>query len=161
MAPEDGTARRRDRHGRGLRRPLLSPVAQPLPGGAAVAVPAWRSRRDRFDDLVRDALDDLAPRWGHALATLEVAVEDVPDTRRGGLPLHGVVADDTAGGAVPLGVALPATRERHARLVVFRRPVEARAEDPADLGDLVHEVVVDLLAELLGLSPDEIDPGQR
>ncbi len=149
---------RRDRHGRGLRGRLLPPVAQPVPGGPSIRLPGWRSRRDRFDDLVRDALDALAPRWGHALATVDVVVEEVPDTRLGRLPLHGVVSDDTEGGPVPLGLVLPSTRERSGRLVVFRRPLEARGEDAGDLAVLVHEVVVDLVAELLGLSPDQVDP---
>lgn len=153
--------RRRDRHGRGLRGRLLSPVARPRADGPEIAVPAWRSRQERFDDLVRDAVEALSQRWGHALALVEIGVEDVPDTRLGRLPLHGVVADETAGGPVPLGLVIPGTPERSGRLVVFRRPVEARGEDLADLAGLVHEVVVDLVAELLGLSPDEVDPGYR
>lgn len=134
-------------------------MARPLPDGREVAVPAWSSRSDRFDGLVRDALEDLAERWGHVLAMVEVAVEDVPDTRLGRLPLHGVVSDDTAGGPVPLGLVVPGTAERSGRLVVFRRPLEARAEGLAELADLVHEVVVDLVAELVGLGPEDVDPG--
>jgi predicted Zn-dependent protease with MMP-like domain len=42
--------------------------------------------------------------------------------------------------------------------VVYRRPLEARASDRADLGELIHEVVVDQVAQLLGLDPDVIDP---
>lgn len=159
MSEGAAARRRRERHGRGLRGPLLRPVARPVPDGQEIAVPAWRSRGDRFDDLVRDALDDLAERWGHALALVEVAVDDVPDTRLGRLPLHGVVSDDTAGGPVPLGLVVPGTREHSGRLVVFRRPVEARAEDAHDLAALVHEVVVDLVAELVGVDPEEVDPG--
>jgi predicted Zn-dependent protease with MMP-like domain len=42
--------------------------------------------------------------------------------------------------------------------VVYRRPLEARAADRGDLADLVHDVVVDQVARLLGLDPDEVDP---
>ena len=34
----------------------------------------------------------------------------------------------------------------------------ARATAPGDLGELVHEVVVDQVAQLLGLDPDVVDP---
>jgi predicted Zn-dependent protease with MMP-like domain len=44
------------------------------------------------------------------------------------------------------------------RLVVFRRPIEARAETTADLGALVLTVLVEQVSELLGRSPEEIDP---
>jgi hypothetical protein len=54
-----------------------------------------------------------------------------------------VVADETAGGAVPLGRLLPAGvdsrgRRTAPRVVVYRRPLEARANDRHDLADLVH-----------------------
>lgn len=150
--------RRRDRHGRGLRGRLLSPVAELADGGPPVPVRAWRSRRDRFDDLVRDAVEDLLPRWREALADVELAVEDVPDTRAGAQPPEGLVADETAGGPVPLGRLLRAGPGQPARLVVYRRPLEARGGDLDDLASLVHEVVVDLVAELLGVDPDEVDP---
>jgi predicted Zn-dependent protease with MMP-like domain len=74
-----------------------------------------------------------------------------------------VVADETAGGAVPLGRLLPAAVDDRGestppRVVVYRRPLEARAVDRVDLADLVHDVVVDQVARLLGMDPDEVDP---
>jgi hypothetical protein len=83
-------------------------------------------------------------------------VEDVPPPGSGWD--EGVVADETAGGPVPLGRLLPAAPRVPPRVVVYRRPLEARASDRGDLGDLVHEVVVDQVAQLLGLDPDVIDP---
>jgi predicted Zn-dependent protease with MMP-like domain len=44
--------------------------------------------------------------------------------------------------------------------VLYRRPLEIRARDRSDLADLVHEVVVDQVAVLLGRDPEDIDPGQ-
>ncbi len=41
--------------------------------------------------------------------------------------------------------------------MVYRRPLEARAADRLDLADLVHDVVVDQVARLLGLDPDDVD----
>jgi predicted Zn-dependent protease with MMP-like domain len=146
--------RHRDRHGRGLRGRLLPPYV--VLGGRRRELPAWRSRTDRFDDVVRAAFADLEPHWARELADVELAVEDVPPAVEG--DEHGLVADETAGGAVPLGRAVPAEGSRPARVVVYRRPVEARAEDLADLGDLVHDVLVDAVAQLLGRDPDEVDP---
>ncbi|HEX9034243.1 MAG TPA: peptidase, partial [Streptosporangiaceae bacterium] len=59
--------RRRDRHGRGLRGPL-APIGSPL----------HRSRAERFDDLVLQAVAQLEPRWDSQLAGVEFAVEEVP-----------------------------------------------------------------------------------
>ncbi|MBW3615999.1 MAG: metallopeptidase family protein [Actinobacteria bacterium] len=74
-----------------------------------------------------------------------------------------MLVDDTAGGAVPLGRLLPAGtdsrgRPTAARVVVYRRPLEARAADRTELAELVHDVVVDQVARLLQLDPDEVDP---
>ena len=147
-------SRRRERHGRGLRGRLLARQAQV--GALEVVVPAARSRSERFDDLVRDSIADLEDRWHDQLEGVEFAVEDVPPPDSGWD--EGVVADETAGGPVPLGRLLPAEPGTPARVVVYRRPLEARAIGRGDLGQLVHEVVVDQVAQLLGLDPDVIDP---
>jgi len=124
--------RSRDRRGRGLRGPLL-------PTG----MPAARSRAAQFDDLVLDAVERVSRRWGSALQEVEVAVEDVPPA----------AADE-----VSLSRAEPATADRPARIVVHRRPVEARAAGARAREDLVHDAVVDAVADLLGMSPDDVDP---
>ncbi len=118
---------------------------QLLPSG----VPAARTRSERFDDLVLDAVDALAPRWNEPLTRVEVAVEDVPP------------ADPSPweAGEVPLGRVFPADRGLPARVVLYRRPVEARAQGSVDLADLVRTVVVEQLAHVLGVSPRELDPG--
>ncbi len=124
--------RSRDRRGRGLRGPLL-------PSG----LPAARSRAAQFDDLVLDAVERVSRRWGSALLEVEVAVEDVPPA----------AADE-----VSLSRAEPATADRPPRIVVHRRPVEARAAGARAREDLVHDAVVDAVADLLGISPDDVDP---
>lgn len=146
--------RRRDRHGRGLRGRLVPPTVSR--GGRRVAVPLSRTRSERFDDLVREAISALERRWAAELAAVEFAVEDVPPPGSGWD--EGVVADETAGGPVPLGRLLQGTATAPPRVVLYRRPLEARASDRSDLGDLVHEVVVDQVAQLLGLDPDVVDP---
>jgi predicted Zn-dependent protease with MMP-like domain len=134
--------------------------------GREVRVPLSQTRGERFDDLVLDAVEHLEERWGKQLEGVEFAVEDVPVIPpRGSEPPYDedVVADETAGGAVPLGRLLPAAIDGSGeatppRVVVYRRPLEARAADRIDLADLVLDVVVDQVARLLGLDPDEVDP---
>lgn len=146
--------RRRDRHGRGLRGRLVPPYA--TRGERTVELPAWRSRAQVFDDLVLDAVARVSSRA--ELDDLEVVVQDVPPHGLDGA--DGLVADGTAGGEVPLAQALPGTAGGSPRIVVYRRPIELRAEDALDLRDLLHEVVVDAVAELLGVDPDDVDPDQ-
>ena len=132
-------AAQRDRHGRGLRGPLA-------PSG----VPLARTRAEAFDDLVLASLDRLDSRWATELDAIEVVVADVPDVDR---PEPGLGAAE-----VPLGRADPATALHGPRLVVHRRAIEARARNTGDREELVHRVVVEQLAELLGLRPEQVDP---
>jgi predicted Zn-dependent protease with MMP-like domain len=135
--PPGGRRRRRDRRGRGLRGPLLP-----------ANVPAWRSRAARFDDLVLDAVELLEQRWSGELEGVEFAVEDVPPS-------------DPAPwehGEVPLGRFFPAQGELPPRVVVYRRPVETRATEPREVAALTHDVVVEQVAHLLGLTPEQVDP---
>jgi predicted Zn-dependent protease with MMP-like domain len=156
--------RRRDRHGRGLRGRLVPPTVSL--GGRDVRIPLSQTRGERFDDLVLDAVEQLEERWSKQLEGVEFAVEDVPAVPAPGADTAydaDVVADETAGGAVPLGRLLPAAVDARGeasppRVVVYRRPLEARAVDRSDLADLVHDVVVDQVARLLGIDPDEVDP---
>lgn len=140
--------RRRDRRGRGLRGGLVP-----------TEVPLYRSRAEQFEDLVLDAVARLEPRWESQLARVEFAVEEVPD-------------DDTlrdADATVPLARTVRATGSggppgRHPpggtpRIVLYRRPLVARADGEDELSDLVFDVVVEEFAALLGLDPEAVDPG--
>ena len=114
-------------------------------------LPAARTRGERFDDLVLDAVEDVEHVLGEPLSQIEFAVEDVPPTD----PSPG---DDEA---VPLGRFTAAHRGQPARVVVYRRPVETRAGDPGELEDLVHHVVVEQVAHALGTEPERLDPHHR
>jgi predicted Zn-dependent protease with MMP-like domain len=150
-APRDrrGAARirRRDSHGRGLRG-TLTPQDVPL----------YRSRAQRFDDLVLEAVAQLEPRWEAELSGVEFAVEEIPAA---GLP-----PDDDAE-PVPLARLDPGSAAgrdprhpaRPARIVLYRRPLMARADDEDDLRELVLDVIVEEFARLLGVDPQEVDPG--
>jgi predicted Zn-dependent protease with MMP-like domain len=119
-------------------------------------MPAARSRTERFDALVIEALEPIEARWRTELTDLDVAVDDVPDLRVD--PKQEVLEDRD----VPLARLVPAGVDRRgvptrARIVLYRRPLEARAKDGADLADLVHDVLVEQIAIYLGLDPDVID----
>jgi predicted Zn-dependent protease with MMP-like domain len=43
--------------------------------------------------------------------------------------------------------------------VIYRRPLLARADDEDELGELVFDVLVEEFAQLLGLDPEDVDPG--
>jgi predicted Zn-dependent protease with MMP-like domain len=138
--------RRRDRRGRGLRGPLLP-----------ATLPAAASRAEQFDALVVEVLEPIEARWSSKLANLDVAVDEVPDVR-GEPDDEGLLLD----GLVPLSRLVPVGVDRHgvptrARIVVYRRPLEARAKDPEELADLVREVLVEQIAGYLGVDPDDVE----
>jgi predicted Zn-dependent protease with MMP-like domain len=110
-------------------------------------VPGTRTDRERFDLFVLDAVTLLLDRWPEELRDVEVAVEDTP-----------VVPADWSAPTVPLASLVRREGSRAPRVVVFRRPLELRAGSTADLAALVHAVVVEQVAELLGRSPEEVDP---
>jgi hypothetical protein len=119
-------------------------------------VPLHRTRGEEFDDLVIDAVEELEEHWAAEIAGLEFAVEDVPPG--GNEP--GFNPDVVTDRGVLLGRlfrgGLPEIRQPV--IVVYRRPIEARALDLDDRADLVFMVVADLAAEFLGRDVDEIDP---
>lgn len=127
---------------------MRGPIAPPQ-------VPLALSRADVFDDLVRDAADRLERRWPQ-LADVEFAVQEVPwplDTVAEAAA-RGDISDDS----VPLGKLVSARKDSPNRIVVYRRPVEIRAKSREERALLVHDVVVEQVAELLGLSPENVDP---
>jgi predicted Zn-dependent protease with MMP-like domain len=101
--------------------------------------------RRQFDEMVLDALGSIERRIGRSLDGLEVAVEDVPPTDPA--PWESQVA---------LGRLFPAEGALPARVVVYRRPLETRAGSAAELASMVHEVLAEQVASMLGLDPDDV-----
>lgn len=103
-----------------------------------------------------EAVARLEPRWETELADVEFAVQEVPD-------FDTVVADE----GVPLARIVrgspettdPGNPAAGPRIVLFRRPLLARAEDEDELSELIFDVVVEEFAEILGVDPEIIDPG--
>ena len=110
----------RDRRGRGVRGEL-----------APRAVPLHRTRGEQFDELVMDAVEEIEEHWSAELAGVEFAVEDVPSLT--GRPPAEFDPDVVVDRGVPLGRLLPRRDPRRSgagrSIVVYRRPVEARAVD--------------------------------
>lgn len=103
--------------------------------------------RQRFDELALRIVSEVDERWQDRLGLLEYAVEDAPQ-----------IPDDWHPHTVPLSSLIRGSGARATRLVLFRRPIEHRCETRADLEGLVLTVVVEQVAELLGIPAEDVDP---
>jgi hypothetical protein len=162
--PKSGQIRRRDRHGRGLRGSLVPP-----------GVPLHRTRSERFDDLVLLAVSQLEPRWEEELSGIEFGVEEIPPILPDLDDPEPVPLARLEPGSAPAGppdpagpMALPGQRtegvrrqlpSRPARIVLYRRPLLARADGEEELAELVLDVIVEEFARWLGVDPQTVDPG--
>jgi predicted Zn-dependent protease with MMP-like domain len=129
----------RDRHGRGLRGPEILP--------RQLGTPERPTARERFDALVLGVVEEIEARWSARLGLVEYAVEDAPQ-----------IPDDWSAETVPLSSLIRGQGTQPTRIVVFRRPIEHRCESREDLEALVLTVVVEQVAELLGIPAEEVDP---
>lgn len=118
-----------------------------LPSRRGGRGPKRRTSRERFDDLALAVVTELDSRWQDSLGLVEYAVEDAP-----------MVPDDWDVSTVPLSSLVRGTTTRPSRLVLFRRPIEHRCETREDLQALVLTVVVEQIAELLGIDAEDVDP---
>jgi predicted Zn-dependent protease with MMP-like domain len=147
--------RRRDRRGHGLRGPLLRSGTGDRALDRAWGLPpihlAAATRAQIFDDLVLDAVELLERRWADRLADVEFGVEEVPLLPP--LADPGLNEED-----VPLSRIEAPTRTTGGRIVIYRRPLEARSHDQEDLADLVLDVVIHQVGELLGIDLGKLDP---
>ena len=146
-------------------------------------MPLYRSRSDRFDDLVLLAVSQLEPRWDAELADVEFGVEEIPPVIPDSddpepiplarLELHSAQADVPRQGPpgrpgwIQLGSVdhppaeepdLSGSPERRARIVLYRRPLMARADGEEELAELVLDVIVEQFARWLGVDPQTVDP---
>ena len=126
-------------------------------------VPGWRSRAERFDMTVLEAYEPIERRWQDRLSAMDVAVDEIPrispkDPDSVQWPPE-VVADGPVALSrlIPAGVDVRGNATR-ARILLFRKPIERRAKDVAELAELLHEVLVAQVATFLGVEPSVIDP---
>ncbi|WBT09334.1 metallopeptidase family protein [Corynebacterium sp. SCR221107] len=141
----------RDRHGRGIRGPLLP-----------ASTPRFRSRRQLFDAAVLEAYAPIQQRFAAQLEHLDIAVDTIPRMRLTGD--SALLPDEvTADGPVPLGRVLPAAVDpmgnpTRARIVLFRMPIEQRCVSVQERQDLLSQVLTSLVATYLNIAPEDIDP---
>lgn len=129
---------------------------------APPTVPIGRSRAERFEDHVRDAVEEV----GHALpesdrarlAEIEFEIDQVPVVDEPAATSYGeeVLAD----GDVPLARLVRdadanSRDPRPAKIVVYRRPVQARAPDEEDLDDLLYEIVATQVSTALDIEIED------
>ena len=122
-----------------MRGPAIAP--------AVLGRPERRTDRERFDDLALGIVTEIDQRWQDRLGLVEYAVEDTPQ-----LP------DDWTSGTVPLSSLVRGTGATPTRLVLFRRPIEHRCETRTDLEAMLLTIVVEQVAELLGIDAEDVDP---
>jgi hypothetical protein len=118
-----------------------SPLA---PGG----VPARRTPAEQFDVMALRMMRAVVGRWTAQLGDVELAVEEVP-----------VLPPTWSAPTVPLASYVERTATTRPRLVLFRRPLEHRAENLAELETMLLTVIVEQLAEVLGIPVEDVLPG--
>ena len=116
-------------------------------------------RRQRFEQLVAEALREIPRRFRYAMRNVAVVVEDEPPP--GVLEEMEVEPPDTLFGlyqGTPLtergwgyGNALPD------RISIYQRPIEAACADDDEVRDCVAETVIHEFGHHFGLSEEEIE----
>jgi predicted Zn-dependent protease with MMP-like domain len=112
---------------------------------------------------VLEAYEPIERRFADRVTGLDVAVDEIPriaprDPENVQFPPE-VIADGPVALArlIPAGVDVRGANTR-ARVVLFRKPIERRAKDTAELTDLLHDILVAQVATYLGVEPSVIDP---
>lgn len=98
-------------------------------------------RRGRFERLVATALAGLPPALRRSVAELTIEVTELPRRLTPPIELAGYE---------------PATTSAD-RIVLYRRPLEARASEPGELTTLIQEAVVEVLAAQRGWTDRDLD----
>ena len=145
-------AKRRHWRGREPRGPLLPS-----------SVPGWRTRAERFDMAVLEAYEPIEQRWKSRVGALDVAVDEIPRIAARDPDSVQWPPEVVADGPIPLARLIPAGVDvrgnpTRARILLFRKPIEQRANDSVELGDLLHDILVAQVATYLDVEPAVIDP---
>jgi predicted Zn-dependent protease with MMP-like domain len=110
--------------------------------GLRVGSSPWRSSR-HFEQSVRAAVESLEPAWGAKLTGVEFVVADIPDLDR---------IDSLS---VPLAENVISAGTT--RIVVYRHPITVRSVDSNDIEALILDVLIEQIAELLSMDPEDVD----
>ncbi|GAB3219667.1 hypothetical protein GCM10027447_02950 [Glycomyces halotolerans] len=114
---------------------------------------------EEFNALVLQSVNAIERRLGESMGAnlrhIEFAVEEVPP------PTQAYDADIVEDRGVPLAKLYPAqpgTIAAAPRIVLYRRPIELRADGRLELELLVSGVLTEQLATLLHLPPEDLEP---
>lgn len=113
-------------------------------------IPAWKTRREKFDQLVVD-LATQAARKHEVVKRIEFGVEDIPPSDP---------ADWESPQAV-LGRLFPADKggKLATRIVVYRLPIQWRCRSAQELEQAVKAVLAEHLSTEIGCLPEDVFPG--
>jgi predicted Zn-dependent protease with MMP-like domain len=109
----------------------------------------------RFDRLVGEALRTVPGRLLEHLQQVEIRIADVPPPDPFGSGDEVLLGRYDAG--EPPSVRRRQPQQRADRLILYRRPLEARARSKPELVELVREVVIHEIAHHLGMDDDDIE----
>ena len=145
---------RRDRHGRGVRGPLMP-----------TKIPRYRRRPELFDAAVLEAYAPIQQQFTVELESLDIAVDTIPRMRLN-MDWDSFPPEVVVDGPVPLGRIIQAGIDIHgyptrARIVIFRMPIEQRVQGAKERQELLTIVLTQLVAQYLGITPEDIDPQFR
>jgi len=115
---------------------------------------AGQALRERYPTLpmpfffhcVTDAIDAIDQAAPEALDQLDINVEEVPDVTQ------------LWTGHMPLASATAADDNHLTQIVLYRRPIEFRANNRDELRQLAFAALVEQVASATGLSVDTLDP---
>jgi predicted Zn-dependent protease with MMP-like domain len=116
-----------------------------LPGPLSPgSVPSHRTPREQFDMLVERVLTAMEKHFAAEPEPVDVVVEEAP------------LLPPEWSGDVPTSTGV--TVDGTSRIVLYRLPISQRCADSTQLEDGVWQVLLDRLAEVWQVSPDDIDP---
>ncbi|OGO50553.1 MAG: hypothetical protein A2148_02615 [Chloroflexi bacterium RBG_16_68_14] len=110
--------------------------------------------RERFEQLVRRALEQLPEEIAQRMSNIDVEVQDAPSASQLG-------STGVPPGATLLGLyqGVPLTRRTSSyqlvppdRIIIFQRPLERLARDEEDLAERVRATVIHEVAHHFGIS---------
>lgn len=128
---------------------MRGPALLPARHGNDLVLRRRPSSREQFDAIVLSIVTEIDRRWTSRLGLVEYAVEDTP------------IVSENWDDNVPLSSLVRGTGGRPTRLVLFRRPIEQRCEGREELQALVLTLVVEQIADLLGIDAEQVDPRYR
>ena len=115
--------------------------------------------RERFTELVEDALREIPRRFRKAMKNVAVVVEDEP-------PPHVLEDMDVEPGDTLFGLyqGTPLTQRGWGygntlpdRISIYQKPIEEACEDDDEIRDCVAETVIHEFGHYFGLSEEEIE----